>query len=73
MAKNRGLYNKFYVSRVDGRDAPGGDKENARYFILDFVNDKFAREALMYYAFKCAEEIPELSSDIWTTLLRKDS
>lgn len=47
--KERGLYSKFIVERTDGRDQPGGDRENARYFVLDYVNDPVAREAVRTY------------------------
>lgn len=44
--KNTGLVQKFNVTRVDGRDAPGGDREGAEYFVLDYVHDPIARAAL---------------------------
>jgi len=47
--KDAGLFAKYYVARIDGRDAPGGDKENARYFVLDYVNDPGAVKALNAY------------------------
>lgn len=62
------LKQKFFVERVDGRDKPGKDKENAQYFVLDFVNDKYAKEALKFYAWICQEEYPELSMDLWIAL-----
>jgi hypothetical protein len=68
MPKDGPIYGKFYVTRVDGRDRPGGDKANAQYYVLDYANDPFAREALMYYAFKCADEFPQLANDIWNRL-----
>ncbi len=70
--KDTGLYGKFHVSRVDERDQPGGDKENARYFVLDYVNDPFARQALMYYAFVCSKDYPELAQDLWIQLKREE-
>jgi hypothetical protein len=66
--KTTGLYGKFHVSRVDGRDQPGGDKENARYFVLDYVNDPYAKYALMRYASACTPEYPELAEDLWIEL-----
>lgn len=65
---NQGLYGKFNVSRVDGKDQPGGSKENARYFVLDYVNDPHARYALLRYAVSCEEEYPELAADLMTIL-----
>ena len=64
MAKDGPIYGKYYVSRVDGRDAPGGDKEDSKYYVLDYQHDKFAFEALAFYAKCCETEFPELSSDI---------
>jgi hypothetical protein len=59
-----GLYGKFRVARVDGRDQPGGDKADARYFVLDYVNDENARAALMLYADLCEDELPALAADL---------
>lgn len=64
MAENDSLYQKYNVSRVDGRDLPGGDKASARYFVLDYMNDWYARIALGCYADSCSIEFPELAADI---------
>ncbi len=66
--KGKGLYGKFNVSRVDERDREGGDRENAQYFVLDYVNDPFAKQALQFYAFICHNDYPELSQDLWIAL-----
>ena len=66
--KEVGLMEKFHVSRVDGRDQPGGDKANARYFVLDYVHDPYAKQALMHYAKACQAEYPQLSQDLWIAL-----
>lgn len=68
MPKDGAIYGKFNVSRVDGRDAEGGDKADAEYFVLDITHDPYAREALMFYAYKCVDEFPLLSADIWNKL-----
>ena len=49
---DRGLYPKFHVARIDGRDRPGGDREDssAGYFVLDTVYDPLARAAYALYA-----------------------
>lgn len=57
-----GLKTKYSVDRI------GGDKPGARYFVLDYVNDPIARKALAYYAFKCLDEYPQLSQDLWIAL-----
>jgi len=66
--KSIGLYNKFNVSRTDGRDAPGEKHHGAEYFVLDMA-DKFAAPALAAYAEACKHEYPVLSAD----LFRKES
>ena len=68
MPKDGPIYGKYHVSRVDGRDQAGGDKDDAKYFVLDLAHDRYAREAMMYYAFKCVDEFPELAADIWKQL-----
>lgn len=62
--KQAGLINKFTVYRNDGKDKPGGPKENAQYFVLDYVNDPLARFALLRYASVCEHDYPELAKDI---------
>lgn len=61
-----GLYGKFSVERNDGRDRPGGDKSDAKYFVLDYVNDPYARHALRTYidALKADGAEPELAADL---------
>jgi hypothetical protein len=64
-----GLYGKFHVARVDGRDEPGGDKAGARYFVLDYVNDPLARWPLLHYANAAwAAGYEELARDLWGQL-----
>lgn len=65
---NDGLQEKFFVSRVDGKDQPGGSKDNARYFVLDYVNDPMARYALGYYIYACQAKYPELAADLKAAL-----
>jgi hypothetical protein len=48
--KHSGLYDKFSVHRLDGKDQEGGPKEGAKYFVLDYVNDPLAVFALLAYA-----------------------
>lgn len=43
------LFEKYTVYRNDGKDEPGGEKQDARYFVLDYVHDPFARKALAAY------------------------
>lgn len=62
--KECGLYDKFNISRVDGRDAPGGDRHGADYFVLDTTFDPFALPALIAYANACRAEYPLLAADL---------
>lgn len=57
-----GLEHRFNVTRVDGRDLPGGDREGVKYFVLDPDNDIDARYALEAYAMHTDNQ--ELSDDI---------
>ena len=49
MDTERGVYPKYTVRRNDGRDVPGGDRENARYLVLDYANDPYAWIAAANY------------------------
>lgn len=57
-----GLEHRFYVSRVDGRDLPGGDREGTRYFVLDPEHDLSAFYALKEYAYSTPND--ELAADL---------
>lgn len=61
-----GVYGKFAVRRVDGRDAPGGDRHGADYFVLDVTHDRFAKPALVAYAQACAGDYALLAQDLVT-------
>jgi hypothetical protein len=62
--RKTGLYHKYHVSRVDGRDQAGGDREDARYFVLDYQHDPFARAAITTYAAACESKYPLLAKDL---------
>ena len=62
--KSRGIYHKFNVQRVDGRDAPGEKHEDCFYFVLDVTHDPFALGALETYAQACEKEYPGLAYDL---------
>ncbi len=62
--KNKGLYDKFRVSRVDGSDAPGGKHHGCRYFVLDVDHDRYAATALRSYAQACKSQYPSLAYDL---------
>lgn len=56
-AKDEGLKEKYWVSRVDRK--PVG-----RCFVLDYENDPFAKSALLAYADACEKEYPKLAEDL---------
>lgn len=65
--RHEGLFPKYHVRRLDGRDAPGGDREDARrgYFVLDIVHDPIARQAYALYASLAAQKgYPALAADM---------
>lgn len=62
--KNRGLYEKFTVTRNDGSSEPGGKHHGCEYFVLDLTHDKHAAAALLAYANSCASEYPLLAADL---------
>ena len=49
MNEDERLHQKYVVMRMDDRDLPGGDKEGARYFVLDYHHDPIAQAALAHY------------------------
>lgn len=48
-----GIYDKFTVTRNDGKDAPGEKHENCQYFVLDLTHDPHAPAAIKAYAESC--------------------
>ena len=71
--KNReiGIYNKFNVTRTDGRDAPGEKHHGAQYFVLNISTDPFAIPALAAYAEACKSEYTPLATDIQNLIGKK--
>lgn len=63
------LHGKFHVARVDKRDRPGGDKADARYFVLDYVHDQHARAALSAYVESVHRENYDLACDLRQELI----
>lgn len=63
--KSLGLYNKFTVTRNDGKDAPGGKHTDCKYFVLDTTHDAHAKPALLAYADSCeADGYQALADDL---------
>jgi len=61
--KNIGLYSKYRVERVDG-------KNKGPYFVLGYTTDPHARTALAAYAASCREEYPVLAADLREALMK---
>lgn len=59
--KERGLYDKYIVTRPDGSAVTGA-------FVLRPEYDPAAYTAILVYAQRCAKEYPKLAEDIlaWT-------
>lgn len=55
--KQRGLYGKYHVERVDG-------KVKGPYFVLAYTADPYAAVALAAYADSCEAEYPQLAADL---------
>lgn len=62
--KDRGLYDKFRVERVDGKHKPGERHHGCRYFVLDIDHDEHAPDALYAYADSCETDYPNLARDL---------
>jgi hypothetical protein len=62
--KDRGLYDKFRVERVDGASSPGGKHHRCEYFVLDLTHDPFAVPAILAYVAACEQDYPWLADDL---------
>jgi hypothetical protein len=54
--KKIGLYQKFHVTRKDGRHKEGEKHHNCKYFVLDLTHDPYVWAALECYAIEVAVE-----------------
>lgn len=68
-ADARGLENRYIVSRSDGRDLPGGDRQDALLFVMDYRYDPTAWVAVASYAVCCEPHRPALARDLARNLL----
>lgn len=59
-----GIYNKFNVTRMDGKSEEGQKHHDCKYFVIDMSHDKFAAPALLAYADACEREYPILAQDL---------
>lgn len=70
MDPNKGLFNKYKIERVDGKNdgvnVGRGHVEPADYFILKLNSgNKYEIEALEAYARSCKNDLPLLSRDLF--------
>lgn len=64
-ATAQGLFRKWLVQRVDGKDQDVLDKHyNCQCFVLDVTHDPAAKPALEAYAFAIEATHPALARDI---------
>lgn len=62
--EEQGIFRKYEVSRVDGRDGPGYRHHDCELFVLDLSHDPFAQAAVLAYAEACKNQLPQLAADI---------
>jgi hypothetical protein len=68
--KRNKLQQKYYVDRIDGRDLPGGDRVDSKYFVLDYIHDPYSIPALEAYALACHKDFPNLSAELSALIAR---
>lgn len=66
--KELGIYQKFTVTRTDGKDTPGEKHHGDEYFVLNLTTDKHAIPAISAYAESCKTEYPVLADDLRTKI-----
>jgi hypothetical protein len=71
-AQLQGVFRKYHVRRVDGRDAPGGDRHGDEHFVLNLTRDPHAVPAIAAYARSCEGEFPQLAKDLTEGILARD-
>lgn len=69
-AEQQGLFNKFNITRTDGKSSPGEKHENCSYFVVDLDHDKNAQVVCRAYAAACGSTHPELAVDLRRESLR---
>ncbi len=62
--ERQGIYQKFWVRRIDGSSNPRSKHATCEYFVLDWDHDKFAPIAARAYADACETEYPDLARDL---------
>lgn len=62
--EQQGLFEKYNVNRLDGKDRPGGKHEKCELFTLDITHDPHARPALLAYINSVRTTHPNLALDM---------
>lgn len=60
----RGIYEKFKVERIDGKQRKGEKHHGCQYFVLDIDHDPHALPAIRAYAESCSISHPNLANDL---------
>ena len=71
--KTRGFYQKFSVTRTDGKSEPGKKHYECEYFVLDLTHDPFAWESVRAYMQACSSEYPLLAEDLRLKIAEHDA
>lgn len=67
--KERGLYGKYQIRRVDGSTDKGKKHEKCDYFVLDVTHDPHAAPALFSYAASAkADGYEQLAADLYAKI-----
>jgi len=64
MTQDGPIFEKFKVTRTDGRDACNEKHYGCAYFVLDLTHDPHAAQALRAYAASCRKSHPVLSAEL---------
>jgi hypothetical protein len=62
--QDQGIFNKFTVTRTDGRHVAGEKHADCEHFVLDITHDRHALPALIAYADSCKADYPQLSAEL---------
>lgn len=70
MTQDGPIFEKYIVTRTDGKSAPGQKHDGCAYFVLDLDHDPHALPALAAYARSCETTHPQLARDLGQTVAK---
>jgi len=70
--RQRGLYRKYELYRVDETDPTQRSLVFDPFFVLRYTRDPHARVALAAYATSCAHDYPQLAAELREALRKSD-